>query len=311
MCDPVGVQKRIVAVFADIHANYHAFKACFEDALKHGADSFIFLGDYVSDLADPQKTMDLVYEIQSKYRTVCLRGNRERYMLDCEKGSSSFCRGSKTGSLLYTFENLRQRDLGFFKTLKIYDKIEINGISFEIAHGSRDDDRSYFVGDDPQIHIIFEQMESPYFLTAHSHRQYMQCSGGKTIVNPGSVGVPHGGNRWPSYALLCVEGRSVSVELRHVRYDIAATIHAQFANGLVDCGKYWAISILYDIITGEECTMKLLEQVQQRGDVADEKVWAAAAENMGMKFTEQEIREFAELVHRLRSGRNETDMRIK
>ena len=57
-----------VALLSDIHSNYYAFKACYEDTVKCGAEMFIFLGDYVSDLSEPQRTMDLVYEIQSKYR---------------------------------------------------------------------------------------------------------------------------------------------------------------------------------------------------------------------------------------------------
>ena len=93
----------MVALLSDIHSNYYAFKACYEDAIKCGAEMFIFLGDYVSDLSEPQRTMDLVYEIQSKYPTICLRGNREGYMLDCESGRSSFIRGSKSGSLLFTY----------------------------------------------------------------------------------------------------------------------------------------------------------------------------------------------------------------
>lgn len=293
MYDRLNAQKRAVAVFSDIHSNYHAFKACFYDAVKSGADSFIFLGDYVSDLADPQKTMDLVYEIQSRYPTFCLRGNRERYMLDCEKGISSFSLGSKTGSLLYTYEKLRQRDMDFFKGLKIYDTIEINGVSIEIAHAAKNDDRCYFEGEDCRIRSIFSQMEGAYLLTGHSHRQYIQSRNGKTIINPGSIGIPQGGARWPSYALMCVADHAVSAQLRQVQYDIAAAIHAQFANGLVDHANCWAISILYDIITGEEYTMKLLELVQQSGDVYDEKLWRAAAAKMGMKFTEQEITEFA------------------
>lgn len=293
MCDYLRMQKRIVAVFSDIHSNYHAFKACFDDAVKSGVDSFIFLGDYVSDLADTQKTMDLVYEIQSSYPTFCLRGNRERYMLDCEKGISSFSRGSKTGSLLYTYEKLRQRDLDFFEDLKIYDTIEINGVSIEIAHAAKDDDRYYFEGEDSQIRNVFSRMEGAYLLTGHSHRQYIQSSAGKTIINPGSIGIPQGGARWPSYSLLCVDDHSVSVQLRQVQYDIAAAIHAQFANGLVDHANCWAISILYDIITGEEYTMKLLEQVQQSGDIYDEEAWRMVATKMGMKFTEQEIMKFA------------------
>ena len=170
----------IVAVLSDIHSNYYAFKACYEDAIKCGAEMFIFLGDYVSDLSEPQRTMDLVYEIQSKYPTVCLRGNREGYMLDCESGRSSFNRGSKTGSLLFTYEHLRKKDLDFIRELKISDTIEIEGVRIEIAHAAMDNDRYYFDSNDGRTAEIFPQMKCDYLLTGHSHKQYIQRKGGKT-----------------------------------------------------------------------------------------------------------------------------------
>ena len=289
------MKKRIitVAVFSDIHGNYHAFKACYEDAIKHGAEQFVFLGDYVSDLAYPRKTMDLVYEIRERFPTVCLRGNRERYMLECEQGISSFSRGSKTGSLLYTYDNLSQKDFDFFKGLKIYDTIEINGVMIEIAHAAKVDDRCYFEGNDPKIEGNFSEMQESYLLTGHSHRQYIRTRDGRTILNPGSVGIPQGGTRWPTYALLQVEDDAVSFQLRQVHYDITAVIRAQFENGLVEYSKCWGISILYDIITGEECTLHLLENVCRNGDVQDEDLWHEEAQKMGMKFTESEIIAYA------------------
>ena len=53
--------------------------------------------------------------------------------------------------------------------------------------------------------------------------------------------------------------------------------------------KYWAISILYDVITGEERTMQLLEHVFRIGDVRDEDNWHKAAMSMNMKFTAKEL----------------------
>ena len=55
-----------VAVLSDIHSNYYAFKACVDDALHHGAQGFVFLGDYVSDLSELRPTLDLLYEICEK-----------------------------------------------------------------------------------------------------------------------------------------------------------------------------------------------------------------------------------------------------
>ena len=281
-----------VAVLSDIHSNYHAFNACYEDDVKYGAEMFIFLGDYVSDLSEPQRTMDLVYEIQSKYPTVCLRGNREGYMLDCESGNSSFTRGSKSGSLLFTYEHLRKKDLDFIRGLKISDTIEIDGIRIEISHATMDNDRYYFDSNDGHTAEIFPQMKCDYLLAGHSHKQYIQQNARKTIINPGSVGIPQGGIRNPKYALLEIAGGSISCQLREVPYDMTDAIHSQFSSGLVDYAKYWAIGILYDIITGEECVLRLLEAVEKTGDFYDEEVWRSAALDLGMKFTEQEILEW-------------------
>ena len=236
--------------------------------------------------------MDLVYEIQSKYPTVCLRGNREGYMLDCESGKSGFIRGSKSGSLLFTYEHLRKKDLDFIRGLKISDTIEIEGVRMEIAHAAMDNDRFYFDSNDGHTADIFPQMKCNYLLTGHSHKQYIQRNADKTIINPGSVGIPQDGTRNPKYALLDVANGNISCQLREVLYDMTDAIHSQFASGLVDYAKYWAIGILYDIITGEECVLKLLSAVEKTGDFANEEIWKSAAIEMDMKLTEQEILEW-------------------
>ena len=281
-----------VAVLSDIHSNYHAFKACYKDAIKCGAEMFIFQGDYVSDLSEPQRTLDLVYEIQSEYPTVCLRGNREGYMLDCESIGNNFARGSKTGSLLFTYEHLRKKDLDFIRGLKISDTIVIEGVRIEIAHAAMDNDRFYFDNNDGHTADIFPQMKYGYLLTGHSHKQYIKQNDGKTIINPGSVGIPQGGTRNPKYAILDIVNGNISCQLREVPYDMTDAICSQFASGLVDYAKYWAIGILYDIITGDEWVLKLLSTVEKAGDFANEEAWKSAALELGMKLTEQEILEW-------------------
>lgn len=281
-----------VAVLSDIHSNYYAFKACYEDALRCGADSFIFLGDYISDLSEPQKTMDLVYEIRSAYPTVCLRGNRERYMLDCKKSGNVFAVGSKTGSLLFTFEQLREQDLAFFDGLKIADTIEIDGVQIQIAHASMEDDRFYFDSNTCGITEVFDKMKCRYFLAGHSHKQYVQSREGKTIINPGSVGIPQGGKTYPQYAILHIEGGNLSCDLRTVPYDIEEVIHAQFSSRLMDYAKYWAIGVLHDLITGSERVLRLLEAVENAGGLHNEAVWHVEAQKLGMKLTEEELLAF-------------------
>lgn len=280
------------AVMSDIHSGYNAFKACFDDAVKNGCDSFIFLGDYISDLAEVQKTMELLYEIRKSYPCVCLRGNRERYILSTESGIGSFEKGSQTGSLLFTYERLSKRDMEFFAELNFYDVVEIGKVRFELAHSSPTNDRYYFDDKDGRISEIFPQMTCKYLLTGHSHRQYICRDGDKTIINPGAVGIPKFTSTLSPYAILDVCDGEADCTLRRVEYDLGATIHSQFASGLVDYAKYWAVGILYDIINGNDGILTLLKNVEARDGLRNEEVWHSEAECLGMKFTEREIYEF-------------------
>ena len=76
----------IAAVFSDIHSNLQAFDVCLDYAFSHKAEHFIFLGDYVSGCAYPDRTMDRIYEVQKEIPCTFIRGNREEYMLDYRDG---------------------------------------------------------------------------------------------------------------------------------------------------------------------------------------------------------------------------------
>lgn len=128
-----------LAIFSDIHSNYVAFRRCVDYIEELGITHIVFLGDYISDGANPQKTMDLVYELREKYTCWFLKGNREEYMLAHRGGDPRYTWtvSSATGSLLYTYNNLREKDLDFFASLPTTDTVEIDGYpTFEICHGS-------------------------------------------------------------------------------------------------------------------------------------------------------------------------------
>ena len=70
-----------IAVLADIHANYVALQKCVDYARERDVTRFIFLGDYVGDLAYPQKTMELIYKMKEQYECYFVKGNKEDYWL--------------------------------------------------------------------------------------------------------------------------------------------------------------------------------------------------------------------------------------
>lgn len=64
-----------IAVISDIHGNYIALKKVLKMAIKRNISTFIFLGDYVGELAYPQKTMDIIFKMKEKYNCYFIRGD--------------------------------------------------------------------------------------------------------------------------------------------------------------------------------------------------------------------------------------------
>ena len=46
-----------IAIMADIHGNHIALEACIGEARKLGAEEFLFLGDYLGELAYPERAI--------------------------------------------------------------------------------------------------------------------------------------------------------------------------------------------------------------------------------------------------------------
>lgn len=55
-----------IAVMADIHSNHIALEACVAEARRRCAEEFLFLGDYLGELAYPEKTLELLRLLSQK-----------------------------------------------------------------------------------------------------------------------------------------------------------------------------------------------------------------------------------------------------
>lgn len=82
-----------IAVISDIHGNYVALERCLDHAASNQANAYLFLGDYVSELAYPERTMRLLYETAQKYPCMFIRGNKEDYWFQFRD------RGRQAGSM--------------------------------------------------------------------------------------------------------------------------------------------------------------------------------------------------------------------
>ena len=106
-----------LAVIADMHGNSHALEAILADAERVGVDAMAFLGDFVSDCADPEGVLALAREAARAYPCWAVRGNREEYQVRYAEGQEAWRADSRTGSLLYTAQRLSAADIAYFRRL--------------------------------------------------------------------------------------------------------------------------------------------------------------------------------------------------
>ncbi len=261
-----------IAVLGDIHSNHTALATCIAHALERDVDEFLFLGDYISDCAYPQKTMQIVYDMNKKYSCRFIRGNREDYMLHHRKDSQEVWTYSSTsGSLLYTYENLSESDLDFFEGLAISGFYEKEGFPpFCYCHGSPASSREYLSGDKEKLEKILKDVDVDLLIGAHTHIQESVTVGNKEWVNPGSVGVPIGHGGKSQYMILHGTKSGWQEEFFQLEYDVDTVIKEYELSGLDQKAPWWTRLNIHLLYTGEDhsaaCIMLARELCEEAGE---------------------------------------------
>lgn len=232
-----------IAVLADLHSNYLALETCLSEAKKRNIDNYIFLGDYAGELPCSQKTMAILYELQKTTQCTFIRGNREDYMLNYrnngEQGWNDYC--SASGALLNTYEELTERDLQFYESLKDTCVVK-NAQSKPIlcCHGSPDRVGEYVLLESQRAKDILEQSNVPYILYGHTHIQGITEYKNKFLINPGAVGSPIcSPGAKTQFAILESIGSEWDVELVSLEYPLEQCIRELYQSSLPMRAPVW------------------------------------------------------------------------
>ena len=277
-----------IALLADIHSNHRALAACLELLKEYAINGIAFLGDYISDFPYPQRTIELLHDISSRYRTWFIRGNREDYMLSYRNGGEKWSYGSHHGSLLYTYENLREADFEFFSSMPISMTVSPDGCAdFDISHGSRTNSRELIYPDTDTAYKLLSDSKCILCACAHTHKPFIYNHGGKCLINPGSVGVPTSGSTKAELAVIDFDGEAFIPTLLQAEYDIDAAVKDFYTSRLIENANVWSRTIIGNITTGrhinEEC-LRLVDKISSDRGVpfGTEEVWQEAAKLLGI-----------------------------
>lgn len=231
-----------IAVISDIHGNYIALIKVLSIAIKKNISTFIFLGDYVGELAYPQKTMDIIFKMKEKCNCYFIRGNKEDYWLNYHKNGEIGWKenSSTTGCLFYAYKNLRKNDLEFFEELSYVKHVNFDGFpQLTICHGSPDKVNKSIINDDEDTLKMIKKDESDYILCGHTHIQSKIEYENKVVLNPGSAGFSLMDNGKAQFMILHGIEDKWREEFISIDYNKDTVIRELHESGLYDKAPYW------------------------------------------------------------------------
>ncbi len=214
-----------VLVVSDIHGNIEALRAV--AAAEPDVDRVICLGDIVDYGPHPDATVAWVRA--RAFATV--RGNHDHavaFGVDC--GSAPPFRRLAVETRLKTAPMMDAEALAFLRGLPARRAVDVDGRRLELLHAApRDPLFQYLPGT-----LVAEwkeaaaDIDAELILVGHTHLPVIVELGGKRMVNPGSVGLPHGEDPRACYAVI-VDGEPT---LKRASYDVERTVADMKACGL-------------------------------------------------------------------------------
>lgn len=286
-----------IAVMADIHSNFEAFRTCVEEAEKRKIQDYIFLGDYLGDLAFPQKTLGLIREIKHKYNCIFIRGNKEEYWINHRKNKEEKWESGTSGSgmLFYNYENLTDEDIDSFERMDIAKQINIEGYpEFTVCHGSPFGVNQSMRPDFDYIDGLTAHLPSQLTICGHFHIQADYTRNGNRVINPGSVGVAlRSGGRKAQFMILNGKDGVWEPEFLSLAYDVERAIQDMDEEELYRKAPCWYRMTKHVLREGNDSFPVLIAKARElymshtgigTWENIPEKYWEAALDFLGIEF---------------------------
>lgn len=280
-----------IAVFSDIHSNYIAFEKCVKYALDRGIETFIFLGDYLGELAYPQRTMEKLYFLQEKYNCIFVRGNKEEYWIGYEaNGETGWEEGnSTTGMLYYSYHHMAKKDMDFFKSMPHTKELVFEGLlPLTVCHGSPRRVNELLLPNRENTYEVMDMESNSYILCGHTHEQGSIEHKGKLLLNPGAVGSPLKSDGKTQFMILHGTTDGWEYEFVSLDYDVEKVITEMHEAGLPQMAPYWCKVTEHMLRTGKISHGKVLGRAMQ---LCEEKYGECIWPNVPDDCYEQAIRE--------------------
>lgn len=222
-----------IALFSDIHSNYHALEAVLADIALRGVDRMICLGDVTLKGPLPKECVDRVRDLGCP---VVLGNTDGCYHPDFHPERFPAQNESQTAvhaDFARHLAALTQADQEWLRGFPLHLTETWDGVRVELFHASPLHNYVLLMpwASNEQLASLRTSGETRLSAFGHCHRAFVRIVNGCTVINAGSVGLPFDGDPRPSYALVEVDqGHVTGATVLRVPYDAEAAIRS--ARGL-------------------------------------------------------------------------------
>lgn len=224
-----------VAVIADVHGVLPVLEAVMAEPDLRAADRIVVCGDHAAG-PQPVEVLDLLAGMES---VVLVRGNADRELVALGRGEPSTV-GEPYEIDAWAAAQLSPEHMRLLADLPHPVTLEVRGFGKVVfCHGTpRDDDEVVLVDTRlEQWAEVFADLPDDIrtVVCGHTHMPYLRLVDRRTVLNPGSIGMPYGGpgGHW---ALL----RQGNVSFRRVDIDLDAAVAQVVAASTYPDRRTWA-----------------------------------------------------------------------
>ena len=227
-----------IAVLSDVHGNVVALEAVRKAIKKEKPDAILVAGDHVLNGPEPGATIDALRAMETD-GAVIVQGNTDVAVADFDYAAAfPWYAEGVPDALRYAAEwahdALDDERLDWLRRLSAERRLRLEDTLILATHASPGSQTAGF-DQDLDASVTLERLsrtDARIICCGHTHLPEVRDFGWKQIVNDGSAGYVFDGDPTASWALVTLEGETVTAEIRRTEFDALAVANAISARGL-------------------------------------------------------------------------------
>jgi len=227
-----------LAVLSDVHGNSVALAAARKAIAAQKPDAILVAGDHALNGPDPSGAIDALRELQSEGALI-VQGNTDIAVADFDYAAAFpwFTDGvpdAHRAAAEWAHDELGDERLSWLRRLPSERRLMLDETMVLACHASPG---SQTQGFDAQLDpsVVLERIsrtDARVICCGHTHLPDVRDLGWKVIVNDGSAGYIFDGDPTASWALVEIDGDTVTADIRRTEFDTMTVSNAISARGL-------------------------------------------------------------------------------